>query len=98
MDMAFRASSEVAERASPLTETSISLPESLSVVAVVPVSSLRTAAPIVEAVRPKRAAFCRLMETLTCGVRSEAELSTSTASGRAEMRSTSWSAIPDRRS
>ena len=65
MDMALMASSEVAERASPLTETSISLPESLSVVAVVPVSSLRTAEPMAEAVSPKRAAFCRLTVTLT---------------------------------
>ena len=87
--MALSASREVAETASPLTEMSISLPPSLRVVAVVPVSSLRTAEPMVAAVRPNRAAFCRLTAMLTCGVRSEAELSTSTASGRAAMRATS---------
>ena len=57
----------------------------VTVVAVAPVSSARTAAPTAAAVSPYWAAASRRMVTFTCGTCSLRELVTSTASGSAEI-------------
>ena len=77
----------------PRTTTSYSRLLMVTDVAVVPVSSERTAEPMVEAVRPYCEAASRSMLISTCGTCSDSELATSTASGRADMRSTRSSAI-----
>ena len=63
--------------------TSISLLSMVTVVAVVPVSSARTAAPTAAAVRPYWEAASRFMTTVTWSTCLDREVSTSTASGRA---------------
>ena len=68
---------------SPRTTTSSSLLSMVTVVAVVPVSSERTAAPTAEAVRPYWAAASRCRVTFTWGTCWDREFFTSTASGRA---------------
>ena len=66
---------------SPLTTTSYSLLRMVTVVASVPVSSARTAAPTEAAVSPYWAAASRFRTTFTWGTWTDRELSTSTASG-----------------
>ena len=81
-----RRASRLSEAApSPRTITSSSWLSMVTVVAVAPVSSARTAAPTVAAVRPYWAAASRRMDTFTWGTCSLRELVTSTASGSAEI-------------
>ena len=76
-----RASRLLAAAPLPRMTTSISLLSMVTVVAVEPVSSDRTAAPTPAAVRPYWAAASRRMVTVTWGTCRARELVTSTASG-----------------
>ena len=88
-----RASMLSAEEPSPRTTTSSSWLSMVTVVAVAPDSSERTAAPTVAAVRPYWEAASRFMVTVTCSTCRAMEVSTSTASGRAAIWARRSSAI-----
>ena len=90
--MDFSASRLAADRPSPLTTTSSSLLSMVTVVAVEPDSSDRTAAPTVAAVRPYWEAASRFMVTVTCSTSLASEVPTSTASGSREIRAARSSA------
>ena len=81
MAMEFRASRLWLAFPSPRTTTSSSSLSMVTVVAVAPDSSERTAAPTVAAVRPYWTAVSRFMVTTTCSTCRSMEVVTSTASG-----------------
>ena len=91
-----RASRLSAALPSPRTTTSSSRLEIMTVVAVLPVSSERTAMPMEAAVRPYWAAASRFTVTFTWGTCTARELLTSMASGSWEIRSARSSAIMER--
>ncbi len=81
MAMDRRASRLAAEEPLPRTTTSSSLFPMVTVVAVAPDSSERTAAPTAAAVRPYWEAASRFMVMVTCSTSFPSEVLTSTASG-----------------